>query len=92
MLFAISNRETASLALWPLPYLIELPLYLLFFFSLLIGALIGAFAMWISYSSNRRELRQRRRRIEALERELAATQSQLENRSQALLPASPQPS
>jgi lipopolysaccharide assembly protein A len=91
MLFAISNRETASLALWPLPYLIELPLYLLFFFSLLIGALIGAFAMWISCSSNRRELRQRRRRIEALERELTATQSQLETRSQAL-PASPQPS
>jgi putative membrane protein len=81
ILFAVSNRETISLALWPLPFLVDLPLYLLFFLSLLIGFLIGGCAAWIAGGRDRSELRRRRRRIEALERELAVTQSQLEDRT-----------
>jgi putative membrane protein len=77
MLFAVSNRETVSLALWPLPFLVDLPLYLLFFLSLLVGAVIGASAARISGRGTRRELRHHRRQSEALERELAATHSQL---------------
>lgn len=100
ILFAVSNREAVSLAFWPLPFLVDLPLYLLFFLSLLTGALIGAFGTWVSGHRGRRELQHRRRRIEALERELAATQAQLENqadtpRSDAMrtgLPARRQPS
>jgi hypothetical protein len=57
----------------------DLPLYLLCFLSLLIGALIGVAAAWIAGHRNRRELSARRRRIAALERELMATQSQLED-------------
>ena len=77
VLFAVSNRETVSLALWPLPFLVEAPLYLLFLLSLLVGGLLGALATWLAGRRNRRELRQRRRRIDALERELSATQSRL---------------
>jgi putative membrane protein len=77
MLFAVSNRETVSLALWPLPFLVDLPLYLLFFLSLLVGAVIGASAARIAGRGTRRELRRHRRQSEALERELAATHSQL---------------
>lgn len=77
ILFAVSNRETVSLALWPLPFLVEAPLYLCFFLSLLVGGLLGASTAWLAGRHNRRELRRRRRRIEALERELSATQSQL---------------
>ena len=80
ILFAVSNRETVSLELWPLPFLVDLPLYLLFFLSLLVGAVIGASAARIVGRGTRRELRRHRRRSEALERELAATQSQLDNR------------
>jgi lipopolysaccharide assembly protein A len=83
VLFAVSNRATVSLALWPLPFLVDLPIYLLFFLSLLIGALIGVSAAWIS-GRRRRELQRRRRRIEALERELAATQARLENRAESV--------
>jgi hypothetical protein len=79
ILFAVSNRETISLSLWPLPFLVALPLYLPFFLSLLVGILIGGCAAWISGSRDRSELRRRRRRIEALERELAVTQSRLED-------------
>jgi uncharacterized integral membrane protein len=77
ILFAVSNRESVSLALWPLPFLVDLPLYLLCFASVVVGSLIGLSAAWIAGRGGRREARRRRRRIESLERELAATQSQL---------------
>jgi lipopolysaccharide assembly protein A len=89
ILFAVSNRETASIGLWPLPFLVELPLYLLFFLSLLIGAAIGASAAWIAGRRDSRELRRRRRRIEALERELVATQARLEDQPDAPTPRLP---
>jgi uncharacterized integral membrane protein len=89
ILFAVSNRETVSLELWPLPFLVDLPLYLLFFLSLLVGTVIGASAARIAGRGTRRELRRHRRRSEALERELAATHSQLENRPEPTTTALP---
>jgi lipopolysaccharide assembly protein A len=93
ILFAVSNRARVSIGLWPLPFLADVPLYLLCFLSLLIGALIGLGAAWITHAGDRRELRTRRRRIDALERELTATQSQLEDHPApgAPLPAVRQP-
>lgn len=85
IVFAVSNREVVSLAFWPFPFLVEAPLYLLFFVTLLIGGLIGSATAWLAGGRNRRDLRRQRRRIEALERELTATQSQLAD------PAGPQP-
>jgi uncharacterized integral membrane protein len=70
ILFAVSNRETVSA---------DVPLYLLCFLSLAIGALIGVAIAWMAGHRTRRELRARRRRIDALERELMATQSQLDD-------------
>jgi hypothetical protein len=90
ILFAVSNRGAVPVGLWPLPYLADIPLYLLVFSSTLIGAVGGLFAAWMSGRRNRRELKNFRRRIEALERELAATQSRLEDhsdRSRIELPA-----
>jgi lipopolysaccharide assembly protein A len=89
ILFAVSNRETVSLELWPLPFLVDLPLYLLFFLTLLVGAVLGAFAARIAGRGTRRELRRRRRRIEGLERELAATHSQLESPEPPIMTALP---
>jgi lipopolysaccharide assembly protein A len=94
VLFAVSNRETVSVGLWPLPFLADVPVYLLCFLTLSFGALIGVGAALITRGRDRRELRTRRRRIESLERELAATQSRLDNHSapaNALLPAARQP-
>lgn len=79
ILFAVSNRAAVSVGLWPLPFLADVPLYLLCLLSVLIGAIGGACGAWIAGRRARRELRNRRRRIEALQRELAATQSQLQN-------------
>jgi putative membrane protein len=76
-LFAVSNRETVSLGLWPLPFLVEVPIYLLVLAMLVAGFLVGELAGWITGRYWRREARRRARRIAALERELAATQTQL---------------
>jgi uncharacterized integral membrane protein len=89
VLFAISNRERVEVALWPLPYLADIPLYVLMFLCLLIGAAIGGLAAWITGRRGRRELRSRGRRIEALERELAATQLRLRDHSATPTPAFP---
>ena len=76
-LFAASNRAVVSLALWPLPFVAELPLYLAVLGALLIGLIAGALLAWIGGRHTRRELRRCGRRIAALEHELAATQAQL---------------
>lgn len=76
-LFAVSNRDSAALAFWPLPFVVELPLYLLVFAALALGFIVGEIAAWIAGRRWRREVRRRGRRIAALERELSATQAQL---------------
>ena len=75
--FALSNREPVSLGLWPLPFFVDLPLYLLVLLLLLAGFVIGASTTWIGGRRKRRELRRGRRRVEALERELTTARSQL---------------
>ncbi len=76
-LFVASNRESVTLALWPLPFVVELPLYLATLAALLIGFVAGILAAWIAGRKRRREVRRRGSRIAALERELAATQARL---------------
>src|SRR5215469_5147823 len=77
--FSVSNRSTVSVGLWPLPYLADIPLYLLVFLSVLIGAFSGAAGAWLAAGRDRRELRSRRRRIRMLEQDLAATRSRLQD-------------
>jgi lipopolysaccharide assembly protein A len=77
VIFAISNREHVTVAFWPLPARLEAPLYLVVLLALLAGFLFGELVAWINGRRARRLARQRARRIEALERELAATQANL---------------
>jgi lipopolysaccharide assembly protein A len=75
-LFAMSNREAVALGLWPLPFALDLPLYLAILAALLIGFIAGVVAAWIAGRRWRRENRRRGRRIAVLERELAAREPQ----------------
>jgi uncharacterized integral membrane protein len=79
--FAVSNREPVSLGFWPLPFVVDLPLYLLVLVLLLVGFAVGAVVTWIAGGRVRRESRRRRQRVEALERQLAAARSRLEEQS-----------
>ena len=85
VIFAVSNRAEISVTFWPLPALLEAPLYLVVLLALGAGFLLGEFVAWINAGRWRREARRRARRIEALERELAATQAQLPRHEDARL-------
>jgi uncharacterized integral membrane protein len=76
-IFAISNRSAVSLGFWPMPFVVALPLYLVVFAALIVGFVAGAIAAWIGGRHRRRQLRSSRRRIGALESELATTRSRL---------------
>ena len=71
-LFAVSNRGTVAVGLWPLPDVIEMPLYLIILGCLLVGFVAGELAAWVAGRHWRREVRRSARRIATLERELAA--------------------
>ena len=75
--FAVSNRESVTLGLWPVPFLVEIPLYVAMLAALAVGFVLGEVTAWISGRRRRREGRQRRRQLASLEGELRATQAQL---------------
>jgi len=76
ILFAVSNREMVSVGLWPLPVLVELPLYLVVLGTLILGFVLGELVTWIGGWRWRRDARRSRDRIANLERELAAERAQ----------------
>jgi lipopolysaccharide assembly protein A len=73
--FAVSNRGGVAVSLWPILGPSQVPLYVVVMSALLIGFCAGELVAWINAGSHRRLARERRRRIEALERELAAAQA-----------------
>lgn len=76
ILFAVSNREAVSVALWPLPAVLQLPLYLVVLGTLVVGFFAGQFVTWVGGWHWRREARRSRERIAMLERELEAERLQ----------------
>ena len=85
-LFAVDNGARVQLIL---PFrTFEAPLFLVALLPLLLGLLIGALIAWVGGRHWRHEARQRKRRIESLERELDATQARLPHGNPPL-PVSP---
>jgi len=77
IVFAVSNLDKVPVGLWPFSDVAVMPLYLVVLGALGLGFIAGEFVAWINGGRWRREARRRQRRIEALERELTATQAQL---------------
>lgn len=75
VVFAVANRHEVRLDLWPLPWAMDLPVYLAVLGALAKGIVIGAVAMWLSGFRARRNAREQRRRAESLDRQLRALQS-----------------
>ena len=72
VVFAASNRDVVTLTLWPFPFALTAQLYLVVLLTLLAGFLVGLLVGWIASWRVRRVARERVRRVETLERELAA--------------------
>lgn len=68
--FAVSNRETVTLELWPLPFSLTAPLYLTVLLAVLVAFLAGGLVVWFSGYRHRRLARQRGAEIEELSAEL----------------------
>ena len=49
-LFAVSNRESVALGLWPVPFLVEIPLYVAMLAALAVGFMIGELAAWTAFA------------------------------------------
>ncbi len=76
--FAVSNRQTVDMALWPLPETINVQLFWVFLFGLVVGAVLGGLGAWLGGMSKRRAGRQMRRKAEDLEARLRAIRQQQE--------------
>lgn len=77
VLFALSNSGSVQVRLWPLPWVAELPLYLLILGSLLLGFLFGAVVAWISSGARRRRLRALSQQVREQAAEIVALRDQM---------------
>jgi hypothetical protein len=68
--FAIANRGVVQVGLLPFPTTIELPVYGVFLFGLVVGVLVGGIGVWLGGHAKRREARKARNRAWALENQL----------------------
>ena len=88
-IFAVANRETVTISLWPFAETIDVPLYLAIVLPLYLGILVGGVAAWFSGHAIRKRARAQARRIAALERENEALKARQDAVAQGTLPASP---
>lgn len=91
VIFAVEHRQRVEVDLWPLPFQVAPPLYLMVLVGIFLGFLIGGMATWWSQGRHRRRARERRSRIERLERDLEAAQKKLEKRRSESSPDSKGP-
>jgi uncharacterized integral membrane protein len=71
VVFAVSNRHSVDLNLWPFFVIQGVPLFLLALGMLALGALAGALWMWVPLARWRLRARSHERRIVELEAALA---------------------
>jgi len=90
VLFAVDNRETVSLGLWPLSAGVDLPLFVPVMVAAALGFLCGGTVAWLGGHRWRSQARRHRRTAEALERRLHAMEEQA-RRNTAPVSAGPSP-
>ncbi|WP_366654316.1 LapA family protein [Fodinicurvata sp. EGI_FJ10296] len=76
--FAISNRISVMLELWPLPFTIDAPLYLLVLGAVAVGFIAGGIVAWFAQHKYRKEARQNRSRVAVLADELSRYRTRAE--------------
>ncbi len=81
VVFAVMNREPIKINLWPLPWDVYPPAYLLVLGCLFLGFLIGGAAAWVSGARRRRLARDAAQRAGTLAREVADLRRQAQRPS-----------
>jgi len=95
IVFSIANRDSVEVNTWPLPFVAEIPLYILVLVALVAGVVWGGFSAWMAAGVLRRRSRENLRRAELAEQEakhLKVRLSQIEKaeseRNRSTLPVS----
>ncbi|MEO0392968.1 MAG: hypothetical protein AAF213_06960 [Pseudomonadota bacterium] len=78
--FALSNRDVASFALFPLPGALALPLFLPVMLAALFGAFIGCFATWRNSAKYRKAAKDNQKLAEQLDKQVAQLRQELATR------------
>lgn len=89
VVFAVANRHEVRLEFWPLPWALDLPVYLVVLGVLAKGLVLGSVVTWLSGHKTRRRAREQRRRAESLERQLRAAESAASSPSVAVTVVTP---
>jgi len=76
--FAIANRETVTIDLWPVAGQISVPLFLALVAALYVGFLFGAVVAWWAGRTARARAREQARRAERLQHEVAELKARLD--------------
>jgi uncharacterized integral membrane protein len=83
IVFAIHNFQGVTVNLWPAPWQITLPVFLLVFVAIFLGLLAGALVAWAALGPTRRKAREDRRAVSRLSNELTETRKSLPAPGQA---------
>lgn len=86
IMFAVANRQTALVSLWPLPFEIATPVFFLALAPLALGVFLGGVAAWLAGGKGRRLSRERARQIKTLEHAANQTTQTTTLPNTALLP------
>jgi len=87
IVFAVANRGPVTIDLDPLPYALDLPLFLAVYLAAFVGLLAGGFLAWLRGHRSRVRAAERAREAERLKRELAAARRDTAAGPQPALPA-----
>ena len=81
IVFALSNRDSVAISLWPFELTQPVPLFLVMLSALFVGMLTGGSIAWLAQGRKRRDRRRARREAKDLSAEVARLRSQLESAS-----------
>lgn len=68
--FSVNNRHAVKADLWPLPYAVDLPVYVAVLVPLALGLVIGGVLAWAAGGRARSVARQERRRARELQEQV----------------------
>jgi uncharacterized integral membrane protein len=70
VIFAVTNRQSVALHLWPFGITFQAPLFIVVLATLFVGFLAGGVVAWFAAGRRRRMARRDHKRVAALERDL----------------------
>jgi len=78
MIFTVENKGIVEISLWPLPYVVSLPLSLIVLGIFFLGFFIGCLYAWGLSYKKRRELKNTLFQVQMLSNEIETLKSQQE--------------